>query len=130
MELSTVLSIDPDDVLIQEVAGLAASFGILEIADVLTQLETLKAGSVKQIMFLISDETAADVIATILSLAIINYGTWKHEEIFVHYPSEAEDKPLRFYRQLPADKYKNYGDAYLAQAKVIIEKYFYDDRIV
>ena len=130
MNLSTVLSIDPEDVFIQNVASLAATFGILEMADVVTQLGTLKAGNVKQIMFLISDETAAEVVATILSLAIINYGTWKHEEFFIQHPSEANSKPIHFYRELSADMYKNHGDAYLAQAKVIIEKYFYEDHTV
>jgi len=80
-----------------------------------------------QVMFLITDESAAEAIAILLSLAIINYASWKHEEFFLEISLGGEEQKIRIFRELTAKEYKEYGDTYFDQAKKLIEKYFPPD---
>ena len=123
MVINLILDLDPSDNVIKEVSKLASSFGLSDMLEVVMQLASFEPGKAGQLLFLITDENAAEAIATLLALAIINYATWNHEEVFISHHLPAEP-PLRFYRNQAAEGYKTDGDNYFTQAKKLAEKYF------
>lgn len=128
MIIDKIVDLDPSDELIRELTGVAASFGLRDMSETMIHLvSSIRPKPDAQLMFLITDENAAEAIATLLSLAIINYASWKHEELFLSISADGKEDTIRIYRELPLEQYKEYGDTYYIQAKKLIEKYFPPD---
>ena len=125
MIIDKIVDLDPGDALIREISDVAASFGLRDMSEAMIHLvTTVQPQQGGQIMFLITDENAAESITTMLSLAIINYASWKLEEFFLEISLGEEKEKVRISRNLPSEEYKKDGDTYFAQAKKLIEKYF------
>jgi hypothetical protein len=125
MIVNKVVDLDPSDQLIREVSGVAASFGLRDMSEAMIHLVTsIRPQQNGQIMFLITDQNAAESITTLLSLAIINYASWKHEEFSLEILLGGNEEKIRIFRDMPPEQYKEYGDMYFVQAKELIKKYF------
>ena len=124
MLIKNVVDIDPADEMVLELSKLAGDFGMSDMVEVVMQVAEMGTTSGLQVMFVVNNSTASEVIAAMLACAVVNYGCWIHEEIVIEFLVGGETKPVRFYRQAKPEQYKFAAEKYLNQAKELIEKYY------
>lgn len=124
MLLKAVIDIDINDPTIKELNDLAFSYDLTDMTEVLMVAYKCYGGDNQQAMFIINDETYKTVIQTILTLAIVNFGSWKYEIIEIALPAQTTERSaVQFNRIYPAEDHKGLATGYLNKAKEIIAKY-------
>ncbi len=120
MLLDKIIDIDPEDQTISDLADLANKFGIFNMTAVLIKVKEFQALNGQRVKISFDEETYRQVVATFLSLAILNIASFKHENFSILINQEMAQNFTRIYS---ADDHQEFAEKYISQALFIINEY-------
>lgn len=127
MLLKTILDIGPDDPKVVNLFQTGEKFGLTDMFEAVLLVTDLIEKSGTKVGFYITTENAAETIATMIAMAVINYASWKYETFTVDMGTTDEKSTITFYRSYTSEQHKEFAEKSFEQAQNLIKAYFPDE---
>ncbi len=120
MLIDKISEIDPDDDAMIDLELLAAKFGIFNMTVVIMKTNKFQNQKDQRIQMTFTVETYRQVVAELISLAVLNFASVKHDYFSVAINTELAQN---FYRVYTIDEHHTFANNFLKQALQILDKY-------
>lgn len=125
--LKNLRDIAQNDPFMEELVGLAESFGLNDLEEIPRLLYDLNEMKKTKALVPVSEANVAEVIAKLLALTIVNYGITKHEEFIIEVSVDGKQQPIRFFRNDTLEAFQDSVNNNMQQIRVLMKAYFPED---